>query len=640
MHHPPGESERLTERERATLVAVAEAAIPSGRIIAGAGPDIVGRFEAAMVGYGSAMFMTVRGVLRAIDAAAYARYLRPFARLSAARRTSLLEGWRTGGYLRRSALRALLMPLKMVHFDDPAFYRALGCVYGTDAPAADERPRWRPEQVMALAEDQELECDVVVVGTGAGGAVVAKELAELGLAVVMLEEGKYFTRKDFTGRSLDMNQKLYRSVAATMTLGNTSIPVPVGRTVGGTTTVNAGTCYRTPARVLRRWRDELGLGEFTEDHLAPFYERVEKILGVAPAQHRHLGGAARVIARGADRLGYKHLPLQRNAPECDGKGVCYFGCPSDAKRSTNVSYVPLALRAGAMLVTSAKVDTVVVDGGRAVGVTARAAGGTARLVVRARAVVLACGTFYTPVLLHDNGLARGSGQLGRNLSIHPAAGAMAWFDEPLASYNGIPQSYAIEEFRDEGILFEGSTMPIDLGAATIPLLGRRFVDLVESFDNVAMFGFMIEDTSRGRVFSRNGRPIITYMLNDADVARVKRGLEILARVFFAAGARSVAPLVHGFDELRDEDDLRRFRAARMHARDFDLTAYHPLGTCRMGVDPRSSVVSPDHAVWGTPGLYVVDGSSVPSSLAVNPQVTIMAMATRAAGRIAARLGPS
>jgi len=233
MQHAPPVRERFSERERATLLAIADAVIPPGRIVRGVTPDMADRFESAIADYGSALLATVRGVIRAIDAAAYARYLRPFARLTMERRTSLLEGWRTGGYLRRSALRALLMPLKLVYFDDPGFYKELGCVYGAEAPATDERPRWRPDQVMPLAEDGELECDVVVVGTGAGGAVVGKELAELGLAVVMLEEGQYFTRKDFTARTLEMNRKLYRSVGSTLTLGNVGIPVPVGRSVGG-----------------------------------------------------------------------------------------------------------------------------------------------------------------------------------------------------------------------------------------------------------------------------------------------------------------------------------------------------------------------------------------------------------------------
>src|SRR5262249_28727785 len=146
----------------------------------------------------------------------------------------------------------------------------------------------------------------------------------------------------------------------------------------------------------------------------------------------------------------------------------------------------------------------------------------------------ACGTFYTPPLLERSGLARASGQLGKNLSIHPATAALGWFDEQISGYNAIPQGYAIEEFHDEGILFEGGTLPIDFAAATLPFVGKRFTELVESYDHVAMFGFMIEDTSRGRVHAtKSGRPLVTYFLNDADVARIKRGTEILARVYLA-----------------------------------------------------------------------------------------------------------
>jgi choline dehydrogenase-like flavoprotein len=146
---------------------------------------------------------------------------------------------------------------------------------------------------------------------------------------------------------------------------------------------------------------------------------------------------------------------------------------------------------------------------------------------------------------------------------------------------------------------------------------------------------MIEDTSRGRVRrGPGGRPLITYRVGDHDVARLKRAVEILCRVYFAAGARTVFPLIHGFDELHGEADVARLRGATLHARDFEISAYHPLGTARMGRDPARSVVAPDHQVHDTPGCYVVDGSVVPSSPAVNPQITIMALATRAAGEIA------
>src|SRR5437899_2072643 len=225
-----------------------------------------------------------------------------------------------------------------------------------------------------LDSDDTVECDVVVIGTGAGGAVVAKELAEKGHAVVLLEEGDYNTRADFSGHAADMQRKLYRDMGATLSIGNAVIPIPLGRTVGGSTAINSGTCYRTPARVLSHWVDEFGLDDLAPDKMAPLFDRVESVLGVAPAEPKYLGGVARVIARGCDALGYAHSPLRRNAPECDGQGVCCFGCPTDAKRSTNVSYVPMALKAGASLYTGLRAERVLVDRGRAVGVLAHGRG--------------------------------------------------------------------------------------------------------------------------------------------------------------------------------------------------------------------------------------------------------------------------
>jgi len=402
--------------------------------------------------------------------------------------------------------------------------------------------------------------------------------------------------------------------------------------VGGTTTINSGTCFRAPARIFDAWRAEYGLTDVSADSMAPHYARVEEVMGVDFAQEKYLGGVGRVIARGADKLGWSHRPLRRNAPECDGQGVCCFGCPTDAKRSTNVSYVPLALKAGAQLFTGARAERVVVDRGRATGVDVRA--GDQRFTVRARAVVVACGSLLTPLLLEKSGIGVASGQLGRNLSIHPALAALAVYDEIIDGANAIPQGYSIEEFHDEGLLFEGAFAPLEVGAASFPLIGRPLVDLLEDYRRLACFGFMIEDTSRGRVRpGPGGKPLITYWLNDHDVARLKRGIELLSRVFFAGGAHRVIPMVNGFDELRGPGDLEKLRRAKLNARDFELTAYHPLGTARMGSDPKRSVIGPDHQLHDTRGVYVTDGSALPSSPAVNPQMTIMALATRAAGHI-------
>jgi choline dehydrogenase-like flavoprotein len=242
----------------------------------------------------------------------------------------------------------------------------------------------------------------------------------------------------------------------------------------------------------------------------------------------------------------------------------------------------------------------------------------------------------TPILLGALGLGGGSGQLGRNLSIHPCCGALAEFDETIAAWNGIPQGYAIDELHEEGILFEGASVPLEMTMTMTPMIGPELIRLAESFDHVASFGFLVEDTSRGSVHEVMGQPVIRYWLSERDVSHIKRGLDVLAQIFFAAGARVVHVPIAGFERL-SPDDLPALRRARIRPWDLDLSAYHPLGTARMGRDPASSVVDADHQLHDVGGLYVVDGAAVPTALGVNPQVTIMAMATRAAERIAQAL---
>ncbi len=626
----------LSPNQRQTLVAIAETVMPRGRFLPAAGSKTVDKVEAGLAQIPALMHRGVGGLLRAIDAHAWLEGAGSFAALSPDKRLGLLESWRTGDFVRRTLLRALATPLKMAHFDDPSLYQQLGCVYEAAKITAEQKPAYMRDRVHALDGDLAVECDVVVIGTGAGGAVVGRELAEAGLAVVFVEEGQYFDRSDFTGRAFPMSKKLYRNAGVTMTLGNVAIPLPLGNTVGGTTTVNSGTCFRTPDRVLAHWRDDYGLDELSPDAIGPYFDRVESVLGVERAKTSLLGGNGRVLERGCKALGFmKHGPLKRNAPACDGQGVCCFGCPTDAKRSTNVSYIPLALKAGAELFPGAKVTRILIEHGRASGVVAQTAHHT--LTVRARAVVASCGAIYTPILLAKQRLGSSSGWLGKNLSIHPAAGCLGEFDELIQCWSGIPQGYSLEDHLDEGILYEGSMIPLEMTMTMTQMIGPELVRLAESFDHVSGFGFVVEDTSRGSVSEAFGQPLIKYWLGEGDIARIKRGIDVVAQIYFAAGARTVHTPIHGFDVLRSPDDLVAFRRSALRATDLDLSAYHPLGTARMGRDPATSVVNQHHQVHDTPGLYIVDGSSVPGALGVNPQVTIMALATRAAHKIAAAL---
>jgi len=368
------------------------------------------------------------------------------------------------------------------------------------------------------------------------------------------------------------------------------------------------------------------------------------MLGVARASELHLGSIAGIIARGAEHLGLGHQPLSRNAPDCDGQGICCFGCPTGAKRSTDVSYIPAALGKGAQLITGARVDFVDIVAGRARGVTAAVGNpdlGEKRPIIRVKAdaVIVAGGTLMTPLLLERSKACLSSGMLGKNLSIHPATKVMALFDEPVEQWKGIPQSYTIDHYAEEGLLFEGGSLPFDVAALGVLWTGPRFMELMEKYPYLATFGFMIQEKSRGSVRrGPNGRPLIFYRLNEEDTRRMQRGVEIFCDVFQSAGARKVFPFVAGHDEVSTKDELARLRASRIGAGDMDMAAFHPLGTCRIGTDPARSCLGPDHEAHDVEGLFVSDGSAIPSSLGVNPQMTIMAMALRTAEIVDARLG--
>ncbi|MCC6746509.1 MAG: GMC family oxidoreductase [Deltaproteobacteria bacterium] len=613
--------------------------MPAGARFGAADPGVVDRLQSWLAGSPASTRHGYTALLHALGALARLRRGRPFESLPQLERTELLDGLLGGGYAARSFLRAVVTPLKVARYDDPRLFALIDATYRA-AEVREEGVRGHPRLVNAaeLAADEELEADVVVVGSGAGGAVVAAELAQLGQAVVVLEEGGHYARHQYTGRPVEMQRLLYREGGVTPALGSGFIPVLMGRCVGGTTAINSGTCYRTPERVLHKWSREYGLSELTAERLEPYFAKVERVLGVAPADARYLGGMADVIARGCDALGIaEHGPLLRNAPDCDGQGLCCFGCPTGAKRSTDVSYLPVALRSGASVYYNARVDEVLLEGSRAVGVVASTADGRA-LRVRAKAVVICAGAVMTPALLLRQGLANQSGELGRNLSIHPAAAVLGLFPTPVRGYAAIPQGYGIEAFHGEGLLFEGAFAPLDLGAGALTQVGRRYSQVMEAYDRLGCFGFLVEDTSRGRVWGSGpgGRPLMTYHLNDHDLARLRRGLEILFRIYLAAGAEAIFPPIPGAPEIRDLGDIARFRRMPLRARDLELTAYHPLGTARMGRDPRRSVVGPTHETHDVRGLFVCDGASVPSSIAVNPQITIMALASRAAEFVAER----
>lgn len=633
----------LEGADRARAARLVEAMFPAGQRLPAADVDAQLETLDRLLATQPGLRRVLAGLLRALELRFLLATGRRFATASREARSAFLRR-QSGKFLEGGLLRLLGLPFRVTYLQDQDNLARLGAAHPPCPTPAEEPARWKAQVVTAasLGGDEELECDAVVIGSGAGGAAAAWELASRGLAVVLLEEGDYLDRRDFQGPISERIARLYRGLGATVALGPNPIPIPIGRSVGGTTTINSGTCLRTPRATLAAWRDE-GLDDFTEEGMQPWFEQVEDAIGVQPADPRYVGELAEVISAGARRIGLGQAgPLQRNAIGCDGQGACQFGCPTDAKQSTNVSLVPRALGCGAFLYTGFRATQLLREGDRVAGVVASGRGADGqrwRLTVRARATVVAMGTLLTPNFLRANGVRHAL--LGENLSIHPCGAVTGWFPgRDFRNGRTISQGYGVFDLKDQGLTFEGGTPPLVGHGLLSPLQGEDFVQSVERYPETAYFGFMIKDTSRGSVRPGLHRdlPLIRYSLNDDDFARFRRGIDLLVRMYFGAGAREVqVPGLTGITTLRSVEELEAFWRRGPSQRDFLMTAYHPLGTARIASDPARGVCDPSHQVWGHPGLYVMDGASVPTALGANPQVTIMAMALRAAAQLAEKL---
>lgn len=471
------------------------------------------------------------------------------------------------------------------------------------------------------------ECDAVVIGSGAGGAVAAATLAEAGLDVILLEAGEAFDRDSYPSEPLEAIASLYREGGLTIAEGRPPIPLPTGRAVGGTTVINSGTCFRAPQPVLEHWRERYGVAWAGE--LDPHFAEAEEFLRVTPLDPERMGRNGQLAMEGAAAIGASGGPISRNAGSCVQCSSCPFGCRIDAKRGMHVSYVPRAVAAGARLRTGVEARRVLVEDGRAAGV--RCAGG---YTVRARrATVVAGGALGTPELLLRSGL--GGDQVGRNLHIHPACWIGARYEEEVRGWEGVMQSYYVDEWERERILLEATFTPLPFGGAWLLGSGREHQEAILGFDRIGSIGVHLSDESAGRVsLARDGSLRVGYRLSDEDARRLTFGIARAAEVHFAAGATEVYPNIGRAQVIR-RGGLAEFEATSFKPSELRLEAFHPMGSARIAADPREGVCSPDGSVNGLDGLYVADGSLFPTSVGVNPMMTIVAFAKVVASGIAA-----
>ncbi len=477
------------------------------------------------------------------------------------------------------------------------------------------------------------ECDVVIVGSGAGGAVAAATLAEAGIDVLVLEAGPHFDRDSYPRDQLGAIEGLYRDSGLTVAAGRPPVVVPVAKVVGGTTVVNSGTCFRAPEAVLDDWARRFGI-DWAPDLDADFAE-AEEMLRVQRLDPERMGRNGRMAMDGAATLGVSGGPIARNAGSCVQCSSCPYGCPIDAKRGMHVSYLPRAVAAGARVRAGVEARRVLVEDGRAVGVECRVGGvdpPARTFTVRARrAVIAAGGALGTPELLLRSGL--GNGAVGRNLHVHPACWVGARYEEEVRGWEGVMQSYYLDEWESHGVLLEATFTPLAFGGAWLAGSGADHQRAMLGFAHIASIGVQLTDRSNGRIALGSGGLRASYDLDREDAARVAFGIARAAEVHFAAGATEVYPNVARAKVLR-RGDLPSFEAMRFKPAELRLEGFHPMGTARIAADPRQGACAPDGSLHGTAGLYVADASLFPTALGVNPMMTIIAFAKQIAREVA------
>jgi len=484
-----------------------------------------------------------------------------------------------------------------------------------------------------------IDCDAVVVGSGAGGATMAAELAVAGVDVVMIEEGGYHPTESFTASSLHALRTLYRDGGGGMTIGKPSVLFAEGRCVGGSTVVNGGMSWRTPPAVLARWAAEEDVAEISEADMEPFFAAVEARLSVREQDPGTIGRDSELLKAGAGAHGWRIVPNRRNQLHCAGSNNCNNGCPTGAKRSMLLTSVPRALSHGARLYADCRVERVLRSGtGAVTGVEGRFVrpGGRPgpKLTARARVVIAAGGAVQTPALLGRSGLRSASGQLGRNLSMHPNAIVIAFFDEDVTGWHGVHQAFQVREFSSDGIILTANNLAPPLLAALMPQHGPELSELMADYNRVVTAGPLVEDTGTGRVRSLPGfGPQVFYRLTDRAADRVVRGVELTAQAMFSAGARRLLLPFRGAPLVRNMDEVRRITAGSLPKRSLGLFSIHLMGTARMSEDPRRGVVNSFGEFHGVPGLFVTDASLFPGPTGLNPMETVIALAARNARRL-------
>lgn len=501
-----------------------------------------------------------------------------------------------------------------------------------------------------------MQCDVAIIGSGAGAGITAELLVQAGLDVVLVEEGPLKSSRDFRQLESDAYPTLYQESAARKT-ADQAINILQGRCVGGSTTVNWTSSFRTPDATLDYWREHFGVGnDYRADTLTPWFEQAERRLNIGPwlappNENNDL------LRRGAAALGISSAAIRRNVRGCWNLGSCGLGCPTNAKQSMLVTTIPAALDGGARLLVETRAERLELRGGRveALSCVAVAADGQpqtdARVRITARHFVVAGGAINSPALLLRSDLPDPHQLLGRRTFLHPVVISAAHFDQKVEGWAGAPQTIYSDHFLgtqaiDGPIGYKLEAPPIHpvIFASTLPGLGQEMAEQLAALPRTQVLLALLRDgfhreSPGGQVSLRgDGSPLLDYPLTDFVMEGARRALLSMAEIQFAAGAREVQP-VHerARPYLSWAEAKQAIAALPMKPLLTRVVSAHVMGGCGMAGEARQGVVQPDGRHWQIDNLSVHDGSVFPTSIGANPQLSIYGIVNRMATLLARSL---
>lgn len=505
-----------------------------------------------------------------------------------------------------------------------------------------------------LDRDLDLEADVIIIGTGAGGGIAAEILASSGLSVVMVEEGARYKTEEVPMRESWSFSRLYREGGASPTKDG-ALTVVQGRAVGGSTLVNWTSSFRTPEQTLTHWRTHHGIDGLGPEDMLEWFELVEQRLGIAPWLDHNENNL--LLSEGAGKLGWKWAPIARNVRNCAGHGFCGLGCPVNAKQSMDQTTIPSALDSGAKLVTRVRAEKLVWRGSRVTGVECVALDAPGvrptgkRVRLRAPEVVLAAGAIQSPALLLRSKVADPHERIGKRTFLQLHNYSLSYMRQDIQPFFGAPQSiYCYEHTFREGVTGRAGFNMEVVGAQPVVSMmfwkgmGSSLADYAKHLPRLHILVSQIrdgfsEDSQGGVVKLRSdGGGVLDYPLTAFIEDGIRRSYLAMAECQFAAGAESVHPASSDARAYRSWSDARAgITSLKLRSPNVYVNSTHPLGGCAMGSDPRSSVVRADGRHHHLENLTVLDGSVFPTSLGVNPQETIYALSARNATSLAERI---